>query len=215
MHSPPFAIWRRLQDQLEAIRDSVSLEYRGLHDAYFNRLCVYRQLEHELNDAALHGRETLEIGRSNGVIASFLKPSALLVTGDFPAVDVCSMPQFGDGSFGAVILDQVLEHVVSPRDALAEVHRVLRPGGVCVIVTPFMVRVHPVPRDFWRFTQDGLAVLLTGFKEVRTGQWGNRFTIETSMDYGWLNAWATRRRLRALLRDEPEWPIHVWAICIR
>ena len=36
---------------------------------------------------------------------------------------------FADGSFDVVVSLQVLEHVQSPREVLAEVYRVLRPGG--------------------------------------------------------------------------------------
>ena len=43
---------------------------------------------------------------------------------------------FGDGSFGAVLSVQSIEHVPDPERVLAEVQRVLEPGGVAVFVTP-------------------------------------------------------------------------------
>ncbi|MEM7377919.1 MAG: methyltransferase domain-containing protein [Pseudomonadota bacterium] len=46
---------------------------------------------------------------------------------------VCDLP-FEDGSFDAVALAQVLLYVERPVDALCEVRRVLRPGGVVSIV---------------------------------------------------------------------------------
>jgi SAM-dependent methyltransferase len=39
-------------------------------------------------------------------------------------------------SFDLVIARHVLEHVAAPLDVLAEIHRVLRPGGVVIIITP-------------------------------------------------------------------------------
>lgn len=34
--------------------------------------------------------------------------------------------------------------------------------------SPFMIAVHKVPMDYWRFTRDGLEVLLHDFSEVHT-----------------------------------------------
>jgi SAM-dependent methyltransferase len=49
--------------------------------------------------------------------------------------DMRSLP-FPDGSFGAVLSVQALEHVPDPERAVAEAARVLEPGGVAVYVTP-------------------------------------------------------------------------------
>jgi ubiquinone/menaquinone biosynthesis C-methylase UbiE len=43
---------------------------------------------------------------------------------------------FADRSFDLVVCLWVLEHVQSPEDVLTEVHRVLRPGGHFVFLTP-------------------------------------------------------------------------------
>ncbi|MCD9124384.1 class I SAM-dependent methyltransferase [Luteimonas fraxinea] len=52
------------------------------------------------------------------------------------AVDICAMP-FGDQSFDLLVANHVLEHVHDDGRALAEVHRVLRPGGFAILQTPF------------------------------------------------------------------------------
>jgi len=49
--------------------------------------------------------------------------------------DAAELP-FRDGSVDAVALLDVLEHVADPDAVLAEVHRVLQPGGVVVISVP-------------------------------------------------------------------------------
>lgn len=49
--------------------------------------------------------------------------------------DMRALP-FPDGSFGAVLSVQALEHVPDPERAVAEAARVLEPGGVAVFVTP-------------------------------------------------------------------------------
>lgn len=40
------------------------------------------------------------------------------------------------GHFDAVVLADVIEHLVEPRATLAEIHRVLRPGGRLLLLTP-------------------------------------------------------------------------------
>jgi uncharacterized protein YbaR (Trm112 family) len=42
---------------------------------------------------------------------------------------------FPDHSFDRVLSREVIEHVISPRTMLQEIHRVLRPGGLAVITT--------------------------------------------------------------------------------
>lgn len=50
-------------------------------------------------------------------------------------LDIMDMP-FESSSFDAVICSHVLEHVEDDRQALAELRRVLRPGGWAVLMTP-------------------------------------------------------------------------------
>lgn len=49
--------------------------------------------------------------------------------------DVEEMP-FEDASFGTVVCTEVIEHVPDPARALAEIRRVLRPGGVLIGSVP-------------------------------------------------------------------------------
>ncbi len=65
-----------------------------------------------------------------------------------------------DGSFDAVICSQVLEHVFTPQEFLAEIHRVLRPGGSLLLTTPFAWDEHEQPHDFARYSSFGLRALL-------------------------------------------------------
>jgi SAM-dependent methyltransferase len=61
-----------------------------------------------------------------------------------------------DASFDAVLSTQVLEHVPDPDAYLAEVHRVLAPGGKLLLSTHGIYWYHPSPEDFWRWTGPGL-----------------------------------------------------------
>ncbi|MEJ6020812.1 class I SAM-dependent methyltransferase [Ramlibacter sp. PS4R-6] len=93
---------------------------------------------------------------------------------DRQAIDVVSplheLP-LADASFDTVICIAVLEHVPNPDACVAEMLRVLRPGGRVVASVPFLQPEHKVPGDFQRFTRDGFTLLFerNGFRveEVR------------------------------------------------
>ncbi|WP_291231027.1 class I SAM-dependent methyltransferase [Dokdonella sp.] len=51
-------------------------------------------------------------------------------------VDMLAMP-FADGSFDVLIANHVLEHVPDASAALAEIFRVLKPGGETILQTPY------------------------------------------------------------------------------
>jgi SAM-dependent methyltransferase len=82
--------------------------------------------------------------------------------------DVMRMPQVPSERYDAVVSHQVLEHLPRPWQALAEFHRVLRPGGLLVVSAPHLSRRHELPHDYFRFTQEGMASLLrdAGFEDI-------------------------------------------------
>jgi SAM-dependent methyltransferase len=66
---------------------------------------------------------------------------------------------FGAGSFDTVFSSQVLEHVPEPAQMVAELARVLKPGGHLILTAPHVWGVHEEPDDYFRFTGYGLAHL--------------------------------------------------------
>ena len=75
-----------------------------------------------------------------------------------------------DSSYDIVVCTEVLEHTLQPFDAAKEIYRILKPGGVAVITTPFNFRIHgPLP-DCWRFSEYGLQALLKDFRAVEISE---------------------------------------------
>ncbi len=71
-----------------------------------------------------------------------------------------------DASVGTALVFETLEHVEHPRQAMAELRRVLRDDGILVVTTPFDFPIHNHPHDYWRFTPQGMTSLLHPFGEV-------------------------------------------------
>jgi hypothetical protein len=73
-----------------------------------------------------------------------------------------------DESYDAVLCTQVLEHVPNPEAVIAELHRILRPGGRLYMTVPLAWELHEMPFDFFRYTPHGLATILggVGFAEL-------------------------------------------------
>ncbi len=85
--------------------------------------------------------------------------------------DLAAIP-VQDGRFDHVLLTQVLEHLPEPATVLAELNRVLKPGGALWLTAPFFYAEHERPYDFYRYTQFGLRHLLGGAGfEVRELEW--------------------------------------------
>ena len=69
-----------------------------------------------------------------------------------------------DESVDTIVCTGVIEHVREPDSAVKEIYRVLKAGGCAFIETPFMQTHHVSPKDFYRWTPDGLRQLLCNFK---------------------------------------------------
>lgn len=70
--------------------------------------------------------------------------------------DGCNMP-FADEEFDTVLNVQVLEHVFRPFDMLRECVRVLKPGGVAILLVPQTSMLHMAPHHYYNFTKFWIA----------------------------------------------------------
>jgi SAM-dependent methyltransferase len=127
---------------------------------------------------------------------------------DFPEFDLCSPPEELPGPFDLVICEQVLEHVPDPLTAVKTLRRLCKPDGHVYVSTPFLVRLHEWPGDYWRFTPDGMKILLRsqGLEPVWVRSWGNRKVAVANFDF-----WVPRLGWQSL-RNEPSLPVSVWAL---
>jgi len=127
---------------------------------------------------------------------------------DFPAFDLCNPPAELPGPFDLVICEQVLEHVPDPLTAVRTLRRMCKPDGCVYVSTPFLVRLHQWPGDYWRFTPDGMAILLRsqGLEPLWVRSWGNRSVAAANFDH-----WVPRLP-GGSLRNEPNLPVVIWAL---
>lgn len=127
----------------------------------------------------------------------------------YPDFDICS--SVPDRTFDVVLCEQVLEHVRDPWAAVRTLSSLCRPGGHVVVSTPFLVRIHNEPTDYWRFTVPGLRLLLesSGLEVLTAQSWGNRACVRANFRH-----WVRRRPWQSM-RNEEEFPIVVWALARR
>jgi SAM-dependent methyltransferase len=81
--------------------------------------------------------------------------------------DLSELP-FADNSIDGIISQAVLEHVPDPAAHVAEMFRVLRPGGRVLCFFPFMQAFHASPYDYTRLTIPGLRHLFDEFSDLAT-----------------------------------------------
>lgn len=105
-----------------------------------------------------------------------------------------------DASFDAVLCNQVLEHVFTPDAFVAEIARVLKPGGLLLLTVPFVWDEHEQPVDYARYTSFGLAHLLQrhGFAIVEQRKLldnaGVLFQLANAYVYKIVRRWPTPMR---------------------
>jgi len=113
---------------------------------------------------ATFGPPYLEVGSGKRRLSSdFINLDLDAATEVDVQADAGQLP-FPDQSFGLVWCEAALEHVPDPVATVAEMKRVLKPGGRIYIEIPFMQGYHADPGDYQRFTREGLALLLSDFE---------------------------------------------------
>jgi SAM-dependent methyltransferase len=114
------------------------------------------------------GRWNLYIGGAGARVDGYVNIDLFALPGVDVVADAGRLP-FRAAVFTRVECDAVLEHVPRPEAAVREIERVLAPGGYAHLVAPFCHPFHEYPRDYWRFTPDGLKALAGNLEVVAAG----------------------------------------------
>jgi len=114
------------------------------------------------------GRWNLYIGGAGRAPGGYVNLDLFAVPGVDVAADAEQLP-FPADFFQRVECDAVLEHVRNPERVMQEIRRVLVPGGYAHLVTPFCHPFHEYPKDYRRFTLDGLREIACGMEVVAEG----------------------------------------------
>jgi len=178
----------------------------GFEDVQWGRVVQRREITSRLEALDPSSLDMLEISGEHWATSL---PWRSARSAHYPAFDICDEPL--DERFDVIVADQVFEHLARPYRAAGNVRAMLRPGGLFVISTPLLVRVHRYPIDGSRWTDEGLRNFLieAGFDEssIETGAWGNRACVTANF-----GRWAAYRPRIHSLRNEPDFPVHVWAL---
>ena len=152
------------------------------------------------------GRWNLYVGGAGSRTAGFINVDLFAA----PTVDVVASVEqlpFADDCFTRIECDAVLEHVAGLERAMSELRRVLAVGGVLHVVVPFCHPFHEYPRDYRRFTVDGLRQLAADYGlEVVDAGWRTGPTatlLVVLLTYAKL--WFTWTPLRALIHGVLGW----------
>jgi SAM-dependent methyltransferase/glycosyltransferase involved in cell wall biosynthesis len=79
-------------------------------------------------------------------------------------------------AFDCIVCTHVLHVIPEVDKALSELHRILKPGGVLLVAVPHISMCDPTEHELWRFTPEGLAVVLAqafGANNVTIRAYGN------------------------------------------
>lgn len=139
---------------------------------HLSRYAMYKAIEAEPR-ARIGEGPVLSISHSLDLAHRLSTPGIEFVEANYPHQKINEL-SFNDNTFSAVVSDQVLEHVeCTPTEAINEVWRVLKPGGLSIHTTCFLIPYHGSDAiddldngDFWRFTPSGLARLHKRYSRI-------------------------------------------------
>lgn len=149
--------------------------------------------------------------RPFGIDYSFDAALHVKRTSTVPVVvgDMTRMP-FRDGAFDGMTSGETLEHLERDADAVSEMRRVVRDGGMCVVTVPALMSLWSSSDDYYghlrRYSRSSLGALFrsAGLNVAKARYWG--FPTALAYDIAFLRRMNRRRAQRnvdddALLRS--------------
>jgi SAM-dependent methyltransferase len=93
--------------------------------------------------------------------------------------DVQNLAMIASAQYDVALCLEVFEHLPEPAQAVAEMARLLKPGGIAILSAPHLSRIHEAPHDYFRFTEFGLRHLLesNGFVVIELARRGGLCTF--------------------------------------
>jgi SAM-dependent methyltransferase len=120
----------------------------------------------QVHEHGLANRPTLEVGSLdvNGTTRRWFHGRYVGIDmRDGPGVDIVATADhipFGDDEFDVVVSTEMLEHDPSPWLSMAEMGRVLKPGGHLLVTTRGNgFGLHLEPSDYWRYLPESMPIL--------------------------------------------------------
>lgn len=214
-----FKILRQSRQGSKILIEDAALKER-LENDQFARYAMYLDIadfiRKTIDRPGFNDPAIIEFGGSNGIIKLMFRNHAYEIADNYPKIDIQDLRNFKSDHYDFVILDQVLEHVSDPAKAITEVHRILKKGGRLIVTTPFLVKIHYVPNDYWRFTRDGLRQLLSVYSDVVVKSWGNKDVVLNHIKTG---DWPSVKEARELgifdLENNEDLPHVVWGFAVK
>jgi len=182
----------------------------GLNLEHWERYPTYKQIKNDISNLDLAKMKVLEISAGEYWRENFKFRSYNFL--NYPEYDICKTININQ-KFDLIIADNVWEHIKYPNKATKNVFNLLNDGGYFLLIVPFMIRVHEVPIDCTRWTEDGLRFHLEecGFQlnNIFTNSWGNKSCVSANLrsDDTWARIWFFRS-----LKNDKKFPVQVWAL---
>ena len=133
--------------------------------------------------------KVLDIGGRKGIYrGTFRPPFERVETWEYVNINPDANPDYlasadalplPDESIDTVLFSEVLEHLPYPERALNEAARVLKSGGHCYLMTPFLFPLHGDPGDYQRWLPDKYRLVLAeaGFHNIALEPMGGLFSV--------------------------------------
>lgn len=177
----------------------------GYDKTHITRVVAYREIDAWLDARGSEALDALEISAGWKWRQRRWRSFAEM---NWPEHDICT--DVLDRQFDVIIADNVWEHLRHPYRAARHVHQMLKPGGVFINITPFLIRYHPIPTDCSRWTQTGMVHFLEecGWDpaQIETGGWGNAAAVRANL-FRWSRAGWRRR-----FPNDERFPVTIWAM---